>query len=431
MSRRPNVFRRYLIAGFALPTLALAGCAGTPRAGEGGSGAAASAPGISLRLIGEAHLPHRMAYEGSVVGGLSGIDYDEARGHFYLLSDDRSEHGPARFYTAKIALDARTLGTPELVAVTTLKQPDGSTYGSRAAGSNDVPDPESIRYRAETDTLLWSSEGDKALGLDPVVREMRLDGTLIRELPTLPMLRMQPGEHGARDNLSFEGLALTPDGKGLWVSMEAPRYEDGPVPSVDGGGGAARITLVHAASGNPIRQIAYPLDAIPKRPTAPGVADNGISEILMLDQFRLFVLERSYSPGAGNSLRLYLIDVRDGSDVLAVDALREGKYTPVEKRLVVDFDRIGLSRLDNTEGMTFGPRLANGNRTLLFVSDDNFRASQITQFVAFELIEPKPVVSYVIEPPPLWWPYPYFGYRPWIWPRPIHPPRPMPRPKAD
>ncbi|MDB5901000.1 MAG: hypothetical protein JWP41_4602, partial [Ramlibacter sp.] len=33
------------------------------------------------------------------------------------------------------------------------------------------------------------------------------------------------------------------------------------------------------------------------------------------------------------------------------------------------------------------PLLQNGRRTLVFVSDDNFRAAQITQFAAFEYLE--------------------------------------------
>jgi hypothetical protein len=37
--------------------------------------------------------------------------------------------------------------------------------------------------------------------------------------------------------------------------------------------------------------------------------------------------------------------------------------------------------------MTFGPRLANGNRTLIFASDDNFNRNQINQFLVFEVIE--------------------------------------------
>jgi hypothetical protein len=36
--------------------------------------------------------------------------------------------------------------------------------------------------------------------------------------------------------------------------------------------------------------------------------------------------------------------------------------------------------------MTWGRRLANGNPSLVLVSDDNFHPSQVTQFLAFEAL---------------------------------------------
>lgn len=417
---------RRLFAPLVL-SLVVAGCA-TQSTAPVSIGAVPNAMGISLRFIGEAALPHRMQFGGTTVGGISGMDYDAARDQYYLLSDDRSDINAARFYTAKINVSATRLNAPEITSVVHMKRPDGSAYGGKTDGATDIPDPESIRYRSDTDTLLWTSEGDKKLGLDPVVREIKLDGTFIRELPTLPMFKMKSGNTGPRDNLTFEGMTLTPDNKAIWVSMEAALFEDGKEPTVDAAGGPARFTLYHANSGNPIRQIAYIPDAIPHHATpATGWNDNGIPEILMVDQFRMLVLERSYTAGVGNSLRIYLIDTRDGSDVLHVPVLREGEYTPAAKRLVINFDSLkpSVKKLDNTEAMTFGPTLPNGNRTLLFASDDNFSNKQITQFLAFEVIEPKPLASYIIEPPPHWWPYPYFGYRPWI-PRFRPPPAPMP-----
>jgi hypothetical protein len=41
--------------------------------------------------------------------------------------------------------------------------------------------------------------------------------------------------------------------------------------------------------------------------------------------------------------------------------------------------------LDNIEGITFGPRLRTGERTLILVSDNNFSAIQFTQFLAFAI----------------------------------------------
>ena len=65
--------------------------------------------------------------------------------------------------------------------------------------------------------------------------------------------------------------------------------------------------------------------------------------------------------------------------------------TPAARTVVTDFASLpALTRLDNTEGMCWGPVLPNGNRSLVFVSDDNINPRQITQFLAFEFLESTP-----------------------------------------
>jgi hypothetical protein len=372
---RPLASRRSFLA--AAGAAAVAGCA-----------PAQTVRPQRLRLIGEATLPHRMQFRGTTVGGLSGLDFDPVRDLWYSISDDRSDFAPARFYTLRLAVSADALGTPRLQEVVTLRQANGLPYPNRRQGG-DVPDPEAIRWRPRTGTLLWTSEGDAGLGLDPFVREVRADGSHVRELASLPMLRMDAlRQSGPRDNLAFEGLALTPDGMGAWVAMESSLLQDGPVPGVGIAGGPCRFTLFDLESGRPVRQIAYLPDAVPRAPLVPGTfADNGVSEILMIDARRMLVLERSYALGAGNSLRLYLIDTQEGGNTMDVAVLRAGDFRAPAKTLVLDFDALGLSRLDNTEAMAWGPRLPNGNRTLVFTSDDNFNPAQVTQFVACELLD--------------------------------------------
>jgi hypothetical protein len=190
-----------------------------------------------------------------------------------------------------------------------------------------------------------------------------------------------------RDNLGFEGLAFAPSGDTFWAAMEAPLVQDGPVPAVGQVGGACRITQFHAHNSQPIRQIAYYPDAIPFAPVPAGAwADNGISEVWMASESGMLVLERAYAAGAGNSLRLYWIDVEDCDNVIDQPVLTQGTFKPAGKTLLLDFARAGLAPLDNTEGMTRGPTLPNGNPTLVFVSDDNFNPRQVTQFVAFEWV---------------------------------------------
>ena len=87
-----------------------------------------------------------------------------------------------------------------------------------------------------------------------------------------------------------------------------------------------------------------------------------------------------------NHIRLYEADLHGASDIAAVPALAGAPVTPAAKRLVLDFATLGLPVLDNLEGFAFGPRLPNGHAVLVFVSDDNFSKTQVTQLLLFEVM---------------------------------------------
>ena len=57
----------------------------------------------------------------------------------------------------------------------------------------------------------------------------------------------------------------------------------------------------------------------------------------------------------------------------------------MKKTLLVNMDRLGIYT-DNIEGITLGPLLPNGNRSVILVSDNNFSPLQQTQFMLLELI---------------------------------------------
>ncbi len=99
-------------------------------------------------------------------------------------------------------------------------------------------------------------------------------------------------------------------------------------------------------------------------------------------------MERSFAVGAtpDYSVKIYRIDLTNATNVASVNALVGATYTPVTKTLLYDLASAGVQRVDNLEGMTLGPKLANGNYSLVMVSDDNFGAAQITQFLAFEVL---------------------------------------------
>jgi len=369
--------RRRLLAGAAATVAGLGGCVSplTPAPAGG-----------RLQRMAEAYWPHRLNIQGTTAGGLSAIDYDAERSEYILLSDDRSDLAPVRFYTAQWA--PPWVHPPAPRSVVQLQRPGGGPWPARrrAEGQVPVPDPEALRLRPGAGTLLWTSEGDVARGFGPAFYESARDGRLLREFALPAMFDADAQQRrGPRDNLGLEGLALTPDGRHAWLAMENALIQDGPIPTTSAPGGPCRLTRMDLETGRATRQIAYVPDPIPLRPLIPGShADNGISEILMLDADRMLVLERAYALGAGNSLRLYEIDTRDATDVLETDALAAGNHRPAAKTLVADFARLGLSRLDNTEGMCWGPALPDGKRLLVVVSDDNFNPLQTTQFAAFE-----------------------------------------------
>ena len=86
-----------------------------------------------------------------------------------------------------------------------------------------------------------------------------------------------------------------------------------------------------------------------------------------------------------NYVRLYEVDTAGATDIAQLPTVAGASITPVTKRLVLDLNQAGLPLVDNLEGMAFGPRLANGNASLVLISDDNFNNRQVTQFLLFEV----------------------------------------------
>ncbi|ALG14411.1 esterase-like activity of phytase family protein [Kibdelosporangium phytohabitans] len=338
--------------------------------------------GQRVRLIGERIVPNGLVYEGTTVGGLSGIDRDPRTGEYVLISDDRSSLGPARFYTARIDVNAKRLGDVTFTGTRPLLRPDGTTY------PKDAVDPEEIRVDPWTGRYTWSQEGGRPpASADPSIHQATRTGRFAGELPLPKNLHVTPTS-GPRSNLALEGLTYAAGGTLLVSSVEAPLTEDGPVPTPDNGA-LTRIT-VQTRAGHLLAQYAYPLEPIFARPVPPtAAADNGISAIVAADPFdpaRLLVVERSFVTGVGNKVRIYEASTIGAGNV-AGRALTGAR--PMRKKLIADLADFGLSKVDNIEGITWGPDVGRGERSLILVSDDNFSAGQVTQVVALAVRYPQ------------------------------------------
>jgi 3-phytase len=139
-------------------------------------------------------------------------------------------------------------------------------------------------------------------------------------------------------------------------------------------------------SGRLDRQFAYQTDPVFQPPVpATQFSVNGLDELLPLDDDNLIGMERSFSvgaPGTGNTIKLYDISLRGATNVNGAFSIAGKRIRFARKRLILNLDDLGIP-LDNVEGITVGPRLRDGRPSLVLVSDNNFAASQFTQFLLF------------------------------------------------
>ncbi|MEC3974649.1 esterase-like activity of phytase family protein [Amycolatopsis sp. H20-H5] len=344
-----------------------------------------------IRLIGEQTVPFALPFQGTTVGGLSSIDYDQRTGGYALICDDRSAINPARFYTAKFTVDAHGLGPVTFTGTHSLLRPDGKTYPPLAQNDPKLPqneqtvDPEELRVDPWTGDYYWAQEGERTATtlIDPSIRQAKRDGEYVRDLPIPANEKMTPTA-GPRQNLVLEGLTFAGFGSLVASEVEGPLLQDGPVPTATSGA-LSRITL-QSRFGPVLAQYAYPHEPLFASPVpSTGFATTGVSSMLAVDQAdptRYLMMERGFVTGVGNKIRIYEIDTKGATNVLDVKSLAAAKHVkPVKKRLLADLADFKLSTVDNVEGMTWGPKLPNGERSLVLVSDNNFSNTQVTQFI--------------------------------------------------
>ncbi len=338
---------------------------------------------ITLAYIGQQIIPHDTAYKDTVVGGLSALDYNRATDRFVAICDDRSKHNPARFYELRLAYEADGFNGWQLTDRHYIRRPDGSHFPKPAFFGRTEVDPEALKIAPGGKSYFWTSEGDAKHGVRPLIREMSLDGAHIRDFD-VPEKYIPDGRQrrGVRDNLAFEALTVETDQRTLTVATEGPLVQDGPAATVKHGA-PVRFLQLDITSGAARHEYVYPLDPVHRESLPFGnFSINGVVDILAVSDGRYLVVERSFSTGAGLSIRLYLAERGAATDVLGRESLKGGGYQPMTKRLLLDLGRLGLA-IDNIEGMTFGKRLEDGRRSLVLVSDNNFRSAQATQLLAF------------------------------------------------
>ncbi|QUQ63563.1 esterase-like activity of phytase family protein [Kutzneria sp. CA-103260] len=343
-----------------VPALAVAAVA-VPAA-LAGPAQAAPADGLSFHVLGEVGIPG-LTVNGATFGGLSGVDFDAASNTWRAISDDRSDHGPARFYSLSLGVTQSAMTASVQSGMVPLLRKDGTPYPPSATAGPDTVQPQAIRYDPTTKNVFWAEAGENTstLTVDPSLREASATGQFVAQLPASNRLKstvtggIQPGK-------GLSGLTFSTNNALAVSTVAAPLLQDGT--------GVTRITgQSRALNWNIVWQYTYQLDAL----TGDQVVD-----ILAVDTTHYLVLERADN----NNVRLYEIDVTGATNVAGVSALAGATFTPVSKKLVLDFASLGLCEPAAFSGLTWGPVLPNGQRTLVFVSDNGFDRRINTEILA-------------------------------------------------
>jgi len=332
---------------------------------------------VKLNFLDEFVLPADLTFEGDLVGGLSGIDYHN--GKYFLVCDDASN---PRYYEANIEINKLKILSIDVQKVV------------HVMDTEHYLDLESIRFDANTNQILLTSEGSINRGKNPMFFTMNSDGKIDNTF-NIPPEFYASSKQKPRHNGTLEGLSNSVDGKGYWIAMELPLETDGPEPKITKTNSPVRITYIDASSKKAEKQFAYNLDSITKPPKG-NFSVNGLTEILEYSEDKFLVIERSYSSGLGNqsnTIKIFKITASKASNTLTVNSLLNSNYRPATKELLFDFESVRNQLtdniIDNIEGISFGPILSNGNKSLLLIADNNFNklGKQLNQFILMEIID--------------------------------------------
>lgn len=299
--------------------------------------------------------------------GLSGVTH-VSNDLYYAVNDARS-----LLVELKVGIDAAT-GQPTNCAV--------GAFVSLEGGGKYV-DLEGVAWDSARGLVWVSDELDASIrAFDPATGARR------GEVPV-------PARQDAfRYNRSLESLAIGPGGMEMWTCNEealdaadARRQRDGirspkPRPETTCSDGpratrekGTRVRLMRFARASaaeawrPAGEWAYETDPIGGLDFL-GKSRSGVADVAVLSDGTLLALERELSIKSGKFMpslrcRIYIVDVSGAEDVAGRASLADFSGPMAKKTLLWSGDT-GFS---NYEGLCEGPRLKDGARTLLLVSD--------------------------------------------------------------
>ncbi len=342
-----------------------------------------------LGYVGEASIKTGTKFNKATIGGLSGSVWVD--NSFVALSDDKGRAGEPRYFEFDLKIDKNQVSfSPK--AVSFIK-------GSALEREGKVSvDPEGL-VRLPSGDFLISSEGsnDAKPREMPRIFKISADGVWKEDLPIpdkyLPETVGQQ-KKGIQNNAAFEGLTDYENGKFVFTAIESALTQDY-ISGEEHLGDWIRI-LKYERKGEsylPVAEYAYRIDAFKDNQKGKEIF-RGVSEVLAISETKLLVMERGVRLFAKNlwaqTVTLYVADLFTGTDVLALNKLSDGKFVGVSKSKILDFETDlaavrGDKTVQNFEALSWGPKLPNGDRTLLVLSDNNFSKNETTELVVFRV----------------------------------------------
>lgn len=303
--------------------------------------------------------------------GLSGIAWRE--GDRYLAVSDRRPF----LYPLAITLD------PASGAVTGVRMeeplPLRDRDGEAITDSLQGPDREGIVWDGASGAVWIANERTAATRSRPSLARHRIQDGRMTDLISATRRSPLAVFQAIRINQGFESLARAADGSETWTCNEGALTVDA-APGDSARGETVRLVRFDRRM-KPAAQYAYRTDPPEGRiafpPSLAGHEGFGVSDLLRLDDGALLVLERGLkglpSGLPETHIRLYRAEVEGATDVsrgAPAAGLAGRSVTPVRKQLLLSLV-FPIQSNSNFEGMTLGPPLANGDRSLLLIADND------------------------------------------------------------
>jgi hypothetical protein len=337
------------------------------------------------------------------VGFFSGIFYDPIRGDWWGLSDRGPGGGTLPYETRiqRFSLDVdRATGR---ISNFQIQQTVKFTRGGQALNGlasnptnqlGNAFDPEGVVINPVNGNILVSDEyGPSLIEFNRAGQEIRRFTPPANIVPRnattgTPNFASDVGNTaGKASNRGFEGLAISPDGRFVYATLQSAMLDEGA-----GNGQFTRIVKYDMATGEAVGQFLYRFET-----TGQG---RGVSELVALGNDKFLILERNNRGiGIGATLatadksvfQIDLAGATDVSNIVITNGMLPAGVTPVLKSAqIIDLDANVLSALGNKspekwEGLAVGPRLDNGQYLILAGTDNDYSVTQNNSGTQFDV----------------------------------------------